>query len=219
MVDLVEGTLDEAKDQLEELGVRPTIIRATLDGLEEPDVFTAETEDSEVAVKIKDPKVQRVLGFLFGVLRRLKVEGKVEIEITEDQVDVRVLGPELGFLIGHHGETLNAIQFFVNIVAGREGFFEDRRLCLDVENYRERRQLQLEDLALRMAERVAATGEDIVLRPLPASERRIIHKYLQDDSRVDTISEGEEPNRSTVIMAKTEPTEAPALDVESDDLP
>lgn len=113
-------------------------------------------------------------------------------------VNIELDGRDVGHLVGKHGEVLNAMQYLVNIIAGRK-FNNGIRATLDGNNYRRRREDALYQLATRVAEEVKSRGEEAVLDALPAFERRIIHKSLSDYEGVQTYSEGEEPNRRVVI--------------------
>jgi spoIIIJ-associated protein len=120
------------------------------------------------------------------------------------QIYVSVTGPDLAPLIGRRGQTLDALDLLVNlIVAHRQG----RRIpvIVDVERYRERRVETLQDMAQRFAERVRRSGRPLVLKPMSASERRIIHTTLAGDGSVSTHSEGEEPDRRVVISPRGTP--------------
>ncbi|MFI5385040.1 MAG: RNA-binding cell elongation regulator Jag/EloR [Fimbriimonadales bacterium] len=113
-------------------------------------------------------------------------------------VNVELDGRDVAHLVGKHGEVLNAMQYLVNIVAGRK-FNNGIRATLDGNNYRRRREEALYQLATRVAAEVKNRGEEAVLDALPAFERRIVHKSLSDYKGVQTYSEGEEPNRRVVI--------------------
>jgi spoIIIJ-associated protein len=113
-------------------------------------------------------------------------------------VNIELDGRDVAHLVGKHGEVLNAMQYLVNIVAGRK-FNNGIRATLDGNNYRRRREEALYKLAVHVAEEVKNRGEEAVLDALPAFERRIIHKSLSDYEGVQTYSEGEEPNRRVVI--------------------
>jgi spoIIIJ-associated protein len=104
-------------------------------------------------------------------------------------------------LIGKHGQTLDALQYLTNIVANKDS---SRRIkvVLDVENYRKRREETLTRLALRLADRVKHRREKVVLEPMNPQERKVIHMTLQNDGRIITYSEGEEPFRRVVIALK-----------------
>jgi len=113
-------------------------------------------------------------------------------------VNIELDGRDVAHLVGKHGEVLNALQYLVNIIAGRR-FNNGIRATLDGNNYRRRREEALHQLATRVAGEVKSRGEEAVLDALPAFERRIIHKSLSDYAGVQTYSEGEEPNRRVVI--------------------
>ena len=109
-----------------------------------------------------------------------------------------IAGDDLGLLIGWRGETLRSLQTAVNLMLGEEGV-ETRRVILDVERYRARREDQVRELAQRLALRVKRTGEPYTLDPMHAYERRVIHMTLAEDPDVTTESTGREPARRVVI--------------------
>jgi spoIIIJ-associated protein len=113
-------------------------------------------------------------------------------------VNVELDGKDVAFLVGKHGEVLNALQYLMNIAAARR-FSNGVRITLDGNNYRERREAALTALATKIAEEVKARREEAVLDALPAFERRVVHKALAVIEGVETYSEGEEPNRKVVI--------------------
>ncbi|QYR21708.1 protein jag [Paenibacillus sp. sptzw28] len=108
---------------------------------------------------------------------------------------------DLGMLIGRRGQTLDALQYLVNIVANR---YSDThlRIILDAEDFRERRRKTLEDLSDRLAGHVIRTRKEVVLEPMSPHERKIIHSQLQNHAKVKTFSKGDEPNRRVVITLK-----------------
>jgi spoIIIJ-associated protein len=119
---------------------------------------------------------------------------------SEAPMILEVSGDDLGLLIGWRGETLRALQTTLNLMMGDEqADGGGRRLILDVERYRARREEQVRELAQRLADRVKASGERYTLDPMHAYERRIIHLTLQDDPGVRTESSGHEPARRVVI--------------------
>jgi spoIIIJ-associated protein len=107
----------------------------------------------------------------------------------------------LGSLIGRKGERLSALQHVVNLMLSRKTG-QWTRVLVDVEDYRGRRERQLQDIAQRAAERVAETGKMIQLEPMPALERRWVHLTLRDHPDVATQSIGEEPNRRIVVLPR-----------------
>ena len=107
-------------------------------------------------------------------------------------------GADSGLLIGRRGQTLQSLQFLVNLIVRKQ--FEGVRVVLDVENYRQRRESQLRDMATKVAERVAQTNRSITLEPMPPADRRIIHTSLTDHPGVSTESTGEGEGRKVTIM-------------------
>ena len=142
------------------------------------------------------------------LLEKMRVKAMINSKIGEaaDEVDSRVimidiLGDDLSFLIGRHSEVLHSLQYITSLIVGREvGHWVP--LIIDVQGYRERRERQLRQMASRMADQVAKTGRRISLEPMTATERRIIHLALRDNSEITTESIGEEPNRKVVIYPK-----------------
>ena len=113
---------------------------------------------------------------------------------------IDLAGEDSGLLIGRRGQTLQALQFLVNLIVRRQ--FEGVRVVLDVENYRQRRELQLREMATKVAERVSETNRSITLEPMPPADRRIIHTSLTDHPGVSTESSGEGEGRKVTIMPK-----------------
>ena len=136
---------------------------------------------------------------LEDLLRLMSIEASVQVGASAEAAKLNVSGSELGVLIGRRGETLASLQHLVNlIVAKRQGTW--RRIAVDVENYRGRREEQLRDVAVRAAKRVQETGKIMQLEPMPALERRIVHVVLAENAGVRTQSVGVEPNRRVVIL-------------------
>jgi spoIIIJ-associated protein len=107
-------------------------------------------------------------------------------------------GPDLGLLIGKHGQMIDAVQYLANAIVFR-GAEERKPIIVDAAGYRERRRSTIDSLALRSAERALAIGESVQLAPMTAVERKIVHICLKDFEGVETRSEGTEPNRYVVI--------------------
>jgi len=121
---------------------------------------------------------------------------------SEDCVTINLRGEDLGLLIGKHGQTLDALQYLMNLVAQQRDGRDRVRIVLDIEDYRKRRAETLEQLALRLADRAKRSGDRVVLEPMTPHERKIIHTSLQSDSRIETYSEGQEPFRRVVIAVR-----------------
>jgi spoIIIJ-associated protein len=132
------------------------------------------------------------------LLVRMGLDALATVRSTGNPVVIDITGDDLGLLIGRHGDTLGALQYLVNSIVGRRV----NRWCkviIDVEHYRMRREETLRALANRQASRVRQSRQELVLDPMPAAERRIIHMTLQNNPWVETKSRGEEPNRCVVI--------------------
>ena len=110
-------------------------------------------------------------------------------------------GEDSGLLIGRRGQTLQALQFLVTLIV-RKQLGEDVRVVLDVENYRQRRETSLRDMATKVAVRVVQTNRSITLEPMSPADRRIIHTSLSEHPDVRTESAGEGENRKVTIMPR-----------------
>ena len=116
---------------------------------------------------------------------------------------IDLAGEDSGLLIGRRGQTLQALQFLVTLIVRRQ-MGEDVRVVLDVENYRQRRETSLRDMAVKVASRVAQTNRSITLEPMSPADRRIIHTSLAQHPGVRTESAGEGENRKVTIMPRRE---------------
>lgn len=121
--------------------------------------------------------------------------------VEENFVTFDTEGDNIALLIGKRGQTLNALQYLVQLVINKDGK-EFYRVMLDAEGYRSRRKETLETLALRMAEKAKRLNQKVALEPMPAYERKIIHSVLQNQKSVSTESGGVEPHRHVVINVK-----------------
>jgi spoIIIJ-associated protein len=156
-------------------------------------------------------EVQQIArGILDDLLSRMDIHAYVTPVVTrvpgqkgeiEETITLHVEGADeeaMGLLIGRRGETLRSLQFLLNLLVSRK-VQKWPQVVVDVGNYRQRRQESLEGLARRMAERVRQTGRPIMLEPMAAYERRIVHLALREDKTIYTESSGEGENRKIVI--------------------
>ncbi|MDY3014314.1 MAG: RNA-binding cell elongation regulator Jag/EloR [Evtepia sp.] len=142
---------------------------------------------------------ERIRAFLTGLLAHMEVEAEIHISPKEDNsILVTLEGSRLGALIGHRGETLDAIQQLTNYSVNR-GRSHRVRIHIDAENYRAKREESLKRLANKVAAKVVKYRRNITLEPMNAYERHVIHETLQDYPDVITYSTGTEPNRRTVV--------------------
>jgi len=117
---------------------------------------------------------------------------------------LEIRGEDLGILIGRRGQTLSSLQYLLYLMVGHR-LKVHVPLSLDVESYLERRQESLQGLARRMADRVMDTGQIVIMEPMPARERRIIHLALREYDSVMTQSVGEGEERKVTIIPRRGP--------------
>lgn len=139
--------------------------------------------------------------FLKDVFDKMKVSVDIETQEDEESMTLRIKGKDSGIIIGRRGETLDALQYLTSLVVNKNR--EDyKRVTVDIENYRQKREETLVRLANRLAERVIKYRKNVTLEPMNPYERRIIHSSLQNNKMVETYSVGDEPNRKVVITLK-----------------
>lgn len=155
---------------------------------------------------------------LQALLDRLGVEGEIvrepapagEAMLPAPLALLDIKGQNLSVLIGRRGETLSALQYLVNLLASRR--LKTRvTVAVDVDSYRQRRVHLLQELAVRMADRVRATGQPMTLEPMPAHERRLVHVALADQDDVMTQSLGEGEHRKVTISLRHSPGRLPGV--------
>jgi len=154
-------------------------------------VALAPAEESELAAEARE-LVQRIVDCI-------GVNAQVDVDEGIDAITVSCAGPDLGMLIGRHGQTIDAIQYLANAAMYRGRSDDRKEVVVDAAGYRDRRRASLEALAVRSAERVLASAEAVELDPMTAVERKVVHLRLKEFDGVETTSEGTEPNRFVVI--------------------
>lgn len=146
--------------------------------------------------------------FIDTLLGDMEINAEVEMTATrKSDRQISIVGEEAGVLIGHHGDTLEALQYLTNLAANKREEDESRdyvHITVDVENYRNKREGTLRALARRMASKVAKTGKSVMLEPMSPYERRIIHSEVQGIEGVSTNSVGVDANRRVVIYLESE---------------
>ena len=140
--------------------------------------------------------------FLINVLGKMNIEATFDIQEDEESVLIKIMGQDIGIIIGRRGETLDSLQYLTSLVVNKNREFY-KRVTVDIENYRQKREDTLVKLSERLAERVIKYKKNVTLEPMNPYERRIIHSTLQNHKFVETFSVGEEPNRKVVITIKT----------------
>lgn len=156
---------------------------------------------AKVRVTLKESRGEKARKFLLDVFDKMNVSAEVDMNEDEDTISMDIKGNDMGVLIGRRGETLDSLQYLSSLVANKD--CEDyKRVIVDIENYRMKREETLINLANRLAEKVLKYRKNVTLEPMNPYERRVIHSTLQNNRYVDTYSIGDEPNRKVVITLK-----------------
>ena len=132
----------------------------------------------------------------------MKLDVVIDIKEKNNYLVFDLKGDNLGILIGRRGDTLDSLQFLLNLVINEKNSVKVKGI-IDIENYRAKREETLIGLSHKLAAKARKTGQKVVLEPMNPQERRIIHMALQNDRRVTTYSEGEEPYRKVVIVPES----------------
>lgn len=160
------------------------------------------SKPARVLVTKKFDPVSTAKDFLREVFAAMGMIVEVKAKLKDNrQLFIDLKGENMGILIGKRGQTLDSLQYLVNLVINK-GESQFISVNLDTENYRQRRKDTLEGLAHNLAKKVKATRRSVILEPMNPYERRIIHSCLQNDRFVGTHSEGDEPFRYVVITPK-----------------
>ena len=172
--------LQEAKSGFLGLGKQPAIVR--------------------VSYQDEPTPTERAAEFLNGLLERFGTPAEIHASENEEErtVTLELTGDNMNQVIGHHGDTLDAIQYLTNIVVNCKE--EERwRVTVDTENYRKKREESLIGLANKTAQKALKYRKPVALEPMNPHERRTIHAALQDVEGVTTYSVGTEPNRKVIV--------------------
>lgn len=159
-------------------------------------------KQAKVKVMVKKNFVKDAHKFLSDVLNTMGVKAEISINEVKDTLHIELIGDGMGILIGYRGETLDALQYLVSLAINKgidDGY---KRVVLDTEGYRKKREETLLRLSDKLAKRVKLYGKTVKLEPMNPYERRIIHSRLQNNPYVKTYSEGEEPYRRVIIESK-----------------
>jgi spoIIIJ-associated protein len=171
------------------VGYTPARVIAAADAPDAPEPLESDSDLSEAAVRVR--------ALVEQVVTAIGTGSQVAVRETDDEITVTCAGGDAGLLIGKHGQTIDALQYVANAAVHRRGV--GKSVTVDVAGYRDRRRVTLEGIALRAADR-ALNGERVLLEPMTAVERKVVHTRLQDVAGVQTASEGTEPNRYVVVL-------------------
>ena len=193
-------TVDSAIEEgLKDLGVTKEQVEITV--VEEPvkGVLGIGSKKAKIKMEVKVEDSKRASDFLDGLFDLLKVSATTEVVEDGDKIVINLITTSSSTLIGHRGEMLDALQTLAGAVANI-GNDEYKRVVVDCENYRLKREDTLKDLAKKLANKAVKTGRKVTLEPMNPFERRIIHSALSNNEEVKTESQGNEPNRYIVII-------------------
>ena len=180
----------------------PRVVKVELTLKEdERNVKIHEKKEIKLTKQEQEKAKENLEKFLVDFIKYLPEETKYKISTEEFGLKVSITNNNLGYLIGYRGETLYALQNIMTVIAGKE-IDQKVRVILDIEGYKAKREKTLEDLAEKVAKTVVRTKKPIKLEPMQAYERKIIHSKLQQNSKVETTSVGEEPHRRIIVSLK-----------------
>lgn len=157
---------------------------------------------AKIRVSNKYDYIEEAQVFIANILKCMEIEAKIDFKEENDILRINLLGEKMGVIIGYRGETLDSIQYLVSLVVNKVHELPRKKVILDTENYRNKREETLNGVAIKTANKVKKTQKAFKLEPMNPYERRIIHSALQGNAFVNTYSEGDEPFRRVVIELK-----------------
>lgn len=186
-----QQAVDEALDKLDR-DLEEVEIEVLSDG--------ADGKPVKIRVTVKESVIDDAQDWLLDILDEMDMACSVGLIFEPDNIVFHIETDEdAGMLIGRRGQTLDALQYLLNVAYGPQ---IGRRLIVDVQDYRKRHQEKLIEQALSAADRVRTTGRPMRLPPMSAGDRRIVHQELQAYTDLETGSQGDDPNRFIVIYPK-----------------
>ena len=198
-------TMEEAtKKAVRELGA-PDADSIEITVLEEPTkgFFGLGAKEAKIEAVYRVGNEYYALQFIKKLLSNMGITADVKVQDgTNDDKLITIEGEGAGVLIGHHGDTLDSLQYLANLAANKKQAGEKReyvKITIDIEGYRAKREDTLRALARRKAEQVLKYKKSVMLEPMTPYERRIIHSEVQNIKGVSTNSIGSENNRKVVI--------------------
>lgn len=191
---VVEVVVDDTEEQEAEVSFEEAFDTDIDEETEELDVAVAKADKKELF----EAAEAKGRAFLAKIFDEMKLDVVIDVKENGGYLVFDLQGENLGILIGRRGDTLDSLQFLLNLVINDKNNAKVKGI-IDIENYRAKREETLIGLGHKLAAKARKTGQKVVLEPMNPQERRIIHMALQNDKRVTTYSEGEEPYRKVVI--------------------
>ena len=208
-VEETKSTKDD-KEEIVEKSVKPEKpveaeeVKETEEAVKSEETEEEQEAESDVTIDRNDELFITSKNFLKQMIEDMGIDCDIESRTEGNMIKFNIMCSEesdIGIIIGKRGETLDSLQYIVNLVTNRNADTYIR-VILDCNQYRSKRERSLQKLARRLADKAIQTGRDIKLEPMNPYERRIIHTYLQNDEKVNTFSQGNEPNRRVIIKRK-----------------
>lgn len=209
--------LDDGKSGFLGFGSKMARVRATLkEAAETPQVWASENNDKAADVPAGDEGRQQgdqegdqgfkadpdfAVRLVTELLEKMQMDGEIEVGSRDGRICLSVNGSDSSILIGRNGQTLEAIQYLVNLMYSKKTRTR-AGILVDVEDYRIRREQKLKSMALEAGEKAKRGRKAISIAPMNAQDRRIIHIALQDDDGVKTISRGEGTLKKVVVIPR-----------------
>lgn len=196
--EIVEESVEPAKP------VEAEEVKETEEAVKSEETEEEQESESDVTIDRNDELFITSKNFLKQMIEDMGIDCDIESRTEGNMIKFNIMCSEesdIGIIIGKRGETLDSLQYIVNLVTNRNADTYIR-VILDCNQYRSKRERSLQKLARRLADKAIQTGRDIKLEPMNPYERRIIHTYLQNDEKVNTFSQGNEPNRRVIIKRK-----------------
>ena len=204
-VNVHEPKTEEQKSKVKETQIEQPKVKVNVEKpkvqiiTDEEYVIAEKSERKQYGLEEKEYKTVGAEKLIKDILEALDLTAEITVEEDDKFIRYLLTGENLNDLIGHHGECLYALSSFISAVCKND---KHKKVVLDVENYRSKREETLRALAERIANKVAKSGRYYKFEPMDASERKVIHTALQNDDRVTTMSKGEEPRRYLIVFPR-----------------
>ncbi len=196
--DTVEEAIEHALNELE-----ATREQVTIDIISEPTkgILNFGAKPAKIRATLKQDVSTAPETILREILNRMQIDAEVESEFVDGSTHLNIATDSPALLIGKHGQTLDAIERLLNCIINKASLVK-KRVFVDTEGYRGRREDRLIEMARQVAEKVRYTDREVVLAPMSARDRRVIHVALKEDNVVSTYSQGEGEMRRVVVTTQ-----------------
>lgn len=203
-IEIIGKNVEEAlNNALEQLKVSRDMVDVEILQKESKGLFNLfGSKPAKIRVTVNHSYLDTATQFLKNILDNMKIDAEVEIVEEKGIIKANISGTDMRNIIGYRGETLDALQYLLSLVVNKNHNLSYKRVVLDTENYRDKREETLKRVADKTAYKVIKSRRPYKLEPMNPYERRIIHAALQGNKEISTYSEGEEPYRRIVIDIK-----------------